>query len=106
VLAGIVLHGICYDFFIVTGQIYVDRRAPSRVRAQAQGFLLLITYGVGMLIGAQIAQAVFKASGENWPKTWGVAGGIAIVVFVIFAAAFRDRSPASPESPSLQEPAP
>ncbi len=58
ILVGIVLHGICYDFFFVTGQIYTDRVAPKRIRGQAQGLLVLFTLGIGMFIGAQIAGRV------------------------------------------------
>lgn len=56
ILMGIVLHGICYDFFFVTGQIYVDKKAPPKIRGQAQGFLVLMTQGVGLGIGAVIVQ--------------------------------------------------
>ncbi len=58
ILTGVILHGICYDFFFVTGQIYTDKAAPQQIRSQAQGLLVLFTLGLGMLIGAQIAGKV------------------------------------------------
>jgi nucleoside transporter len=60
VLLGILLHGICYDFFFVTGQIYTDQKSPRHLRGQAQGLLVLFTLGLGMLIGAQIAGQIVE----------------------------------------------
>jgi nucleoside transporter len=68
VLGGILLHGICYDFFFVTGQIYVDKKAPVAIRGQAQGFLVLVTQGIGLGLGAQITQRIvnrFQASNSE-----------------------------------------
>ncbi|MBW3542775.1 MAG: MFS transporter [Planctomycetes bacterium] len=61
ILLGILLHGICYDFFFVTGQIYVDKKAPVAIRGQAQGFLVLVTQGIGLGIGAQLIQRIVNA---------------------------------------------
>ena len=62
ILMGVIIHGICYDFFFMTGQIYTDKKAPGNIRAQAQGLLVLFTLGIGMLIGAQVAGYVEKSA--------------------------------------------
>jgi nucleoside transporter len=100
VVLGIVLHGICYDFFFVTGQIYVDKKSTPAIRGQAQGFLVFITYGVGMLIGAQVAGSVYNSflrggaqtlSLAQWPQFWWLPSGFALAVLVLFALLFHDR---------------
>ncbi|HEX6307128.1 MAG TPA: MFS transporter [Longimicrobiales bacterium] len=99
IAAGILLHGICYDFFFVTGQIYVDKKSTPAIRGQAQGFLVLITYGIGMLIGAQIAGNVYarvlgdatSLTLEQWRGFWYIPAAFAAAVLVFFVLAFRDR---------------
>jgi MFS family permease len=106
IIGGILLHGICYDFFFVTGQIYVDKKSTAAIRGQAQGFFVFITYGVGMLIGAQVAGNVYNRfltgapslSLEQWQSFWWLPAIFAAVVMVFFALTFRDRRVEAAES--------
>jgi nucleoside transporter len=92
---GIILHGICYDFFFVTGQIYTNERAGERIRAAAQGMITLATYGVGMSIGFWIAgitadRYATDAGGHLWRNIWLVPAAIAAVVLLLFLFFFKD----------------
>jgi len=108
ILLGIALHGPCYDFFFVTGQIYVDKKSTPAVRGQAQGFLVLVTYGVGMLIGAQIAGRVYNGflggatalTLPQWGQFWWLPAGFAAFVLLFFAVFFR------PQARPAEAPAP
>ena len=101
--AGILLHGICYDFFFVTGQIYVDRRAPGDLRAAAQGLIAFVTLGVGMFIGSWVSGRVVDAFATSlpsaaqgavaathaWDRIWMVPAAGAAAVLLLFAFFFR-----------------
>jgi len=91
---GILLHGICYDFFFVTGQIYTDKRAGEQFKASAQGLITLATYGVGMLIGfavaGQVTESFKTADGHAWQQIWMVPASIAAVILVFFMIFFKD----------------
>lgn len=96
-IAGIVLHGVCYDFFFVTGQIYTDNLAGEQSKSAAQGFITLATYGVGMLIGSLLAGQVVdahKTTGDlhDWHTIWLIPAAIAAAVLLVFMLLFRDRN--------------
>lgn len=103
---GILLHGICYDFFFVTGQIYVDQTAPRPIRASAQGLITLITYGLGMLIGAWVSGFIvkineFTINGEvthNWENIWLIPAAMAVVIILLFTFAFHDPGQEKPKA--------
>ncbi|HUR00035.1 MAG TPA: nucleoside permease [Gemmatimonadaceae bacterium] len=97
---GILLHGICYDFFFVTGQIYVDQQAGTKIRAAAQGLIAFVTLGAGLFIGSWVSGKVVDAYAitgptgaitHDWRSIWTVPAAGAAVILVIFAVLFRPR---------------
>jgi nucleoside transporter len=93
-LIGIALHGICYDFFFVSGQIYTNSKAGEQYKSAAQGLITLATYGVGMLIGFEIAGRITDAykteSGFDYKMIWLIPSAIAAAVLLLFAVSFKD----------------
>jgi MFS family permease len=91
---GILLHGVCYDFFFVTGQIYVDKQADIRIRSAAQGFIALVTLGAGQAIGSWLSGVIVDmnttgAGTHDWRAIWTVPAVGALAVLLIFAAMFK-----------------
>ncbi|WP_367769850.1 MFS transporter [Flavobacterium sp. WC2421] len=96
-IIGIALHGICYDFFFVAGQIYTNSKAGEKYKSAAQGLITLATYGVGMLIGFAVAGWItdnYKMidGAINWQMVWIIPAAIAFGVFLFFAALFNEKS--------------
>jgi len=93
-LTGIALHGVCYDFFFVSGQIYTNSKAGDKHKSAAQGLITLATYGVGMLIGFWVAGLItdkYNAGGvHEWQSIWMFPAGFALVVMVLFALFFKN----------------
>jgi nucleoside transporter len=91
---AILLHGVCYDFFFVTGQIYTDSKAGEKYRSSAQGLITIATYGIGMGIGSWIAGIVadqYTVNGvKDWTSIWMVPAAIAALVLVLFVLFFKD----------------
>jgi nucleoside transporter len=95
-IIGIALHGVCYDFFFVSGQIYTDSKAGVQYKSAAQGMITLATYGIGMLIGFYVAGVISDSynspAGHDWKMIWLIPAGIAAVVFLLFVTFFKDKS--------------
>ena len=105
IMLGILIHGICYDFFFVTGQIYLDKKTSYSIRGQAQGLLILLTQGFGMLLGAQLSGLFVNSFGtggtltpENWRLFWGVFAAATAVFTLVFYIFFKDDTPTSTET--------
>lgn len=104
IMLGILLHGVCYDFFFVAGQIYTDERAGARIRGAAQGFLNFLTNGLGYFIGSFVSGRVVGAHASsptqhNWHAIWMVPAIGAAAILVIFAVAFRPGNAAVSREP-------
>ena len=99
IVTGIILHGICYDFFFVTAHIYMDQQATPATRGQAQGLFVLISSGLGMLIGAQVAGWVYNSflgstgslSPSDWQVFWSFPAVLVFVVVLIFTVGFKEK---------------
>lgn len=89
-LLGIALHGICYDFFFVSGQIYTNAKAGEKYKSAAQGLITLATYGVGMLIGFKVAGWITDKYTGDFKMIWLIPAAIAAAVFLLFAVSFKN----------------
>ena len=92
---GIILHGVCYDFFFVTGQIYTDQKAGDKIKNSAQGLITFATYGIGMGIGSKLSGIVLDYYTVNevkdWQAVWMVPAAIAGVVLLLFVFFFNEK---------------
>jgi MFS family permease len=90
------LHGVCYDFFFMTGQLYTDQEAPPHLRSAAQGLITFMTYGVGMFIGSLISGGALDyfttAAGRDWKSFWMTSSLSALVILLLVAFFFRSRN--------------
>jgi nucleoside transporter len=95
-LIGIALHGVCYDFFFVSGQIYIDSKAAPAIKSAAQGLITLATYGVGMLIGFSVAGWITDLyalpGAHDWSSIWLYPAAFAVLILALFAVSFRNET--------------
>jgi nucleoside transporter len=108
--AAILLHGICYDFFFVTGQLYTDQEAPAHLRSAAQGLITFMTYGLGMLIGSMLAgrgldyftHTQGSTTATNWQAFWIMPASIAFFILLLIVVFFRGGGKITPPEKSLE----
>ena len=107
---AILLHGICYDFFFMTGQLYTDQEAPPQLRSAAQGLITFLTYGLGMLMGSLIAgraidyftHTVGTTLVRNWQAFWIISALTALLILLLIAIFFRDGAKIQSAKPVLE----
>jgi MFS family permease len=91
---GILIHGLIFGFFYVGGQIYIDKKAPKNLKSQAQGFIFLVTFGAGLLVGnflcARLIHHYKTAAGYNWDAIWGITTLVSVVLMLGFILLFRE----------------
>lgn len=101
-IAGIMLHGMCYTFYFITAQVFLDRRVDPGMRGQAQGLLSLVTSGLGPLVGAVVCGWLRRNhvtdDGQGWMDFWAILAGIIALCFVVFAIFYHGRNRNEPES--------
>jgi nucleoside transporter len=108
---AILLHGFCFDFFFMTGQLYTDQEAPSHLRGTAQGFLTFVTYGVGMFIGSLLSGVALDyfstnvngTPAHNWQSFWLVCGAGALVILALVAVFFQTRAKIETKKPQTAQ---
>jgi nucleoside transporter len=90
---GILIHGLIFGFFYVGGQIYIDKKAPGSLKSQAQGFIFLVTFGAGLLVGnflsAKLIEYYRTQAGYNWDAIWGVTTLMSVGLLLVFVILFR-----------------
>lgn len=95
---GILIHGLIFGFFYVGGQIYIDKKAPAELKSQAQGFIFLVTFGAGLLVGNFISSEIIhyykSATGYNWNAIWGITTLSSIVILLLFIVLFKNNDKA------------
>jgi len=92
---GILIHGLIFGFFYVGGQIYIDKKAPKHLKSQAQGFIFLVTFGLGLLAGnficAKLIDYYSSEAGYNWDAIWGITTMFSVLLLILFVAFFRNK---------------
>jgi len=96
---GILVHGLIFGFFYVGGQIYIDKKAPVELKSQAQGFIFLITFGAGLLVGnficAKLIDLNKSGAGYNWDNIWAVTTIASILLLLAFVVFFKKEKEAN-----------